>query len=162
MSFEKELIKLFVRYDVKLKEWIRDDKADEFQMLTMNMLNDSELILDYDRDCRLRVAEGMDKKGSIDVAEFRKYFLKGYSGYSQYAGSTDNIQMLLLDYMARHPGHSFELICKATKAYVDMYKHTEYMMKAHNFIMNKEGISTLESAVDDLISENTFTKTNFI
>jgi len=158
--FESELVRFFVQHDVLLKDWIKPEKIDELNMLVASMYAEGELVLDYDRACRLIVRQKGERREEIDVDEFRKYFLKPYSGYSNYAGSKDQIRVLLKEYMVKHPGHNYELICRATKNYVDVYKHTEYLMKAHNFIINDRGISTLEAAVDDLIAEKTSDNTD--
>ncbi len=154
MSFEKDLVKLFIEWDVELREWVRDDKLDEFQLLVTNMYESGELSLDYEKKCRLRVVEGTEVE-DFNVDEFRKYFLAEYSGMPAYASSRNHITDLLKTYMANHPGHTFSLICKAAKYYVDQYKGSQYLMMADNFILNKEGKSRLEAAVDDVISMNT-------
>lgn len=153
-SFEKDLVKIFIEHDVELRGWIRDDKLDEFQLLVTNMYDNGELTLDYEKKCRLRIVEGTEVD-DFDVDEFRKYFLASYSGVPTYAGSKDHITKLLKAYMVKHPGHTFSLICKAAKYYVDQYKGSQYLMMADNFILNKEGKSRLEAAVDDVIAMNT-------
>lgn len=155
MSFEKELIKFLIHHDQEPRKWIRDEHVDEFNMLISQMEKAEEIQLHYDpeRLSRYRVVNKVAEE--IDVQEFRKYFLKAYSGEVAYAGSKEEVERLIKEYMAKHPGHSFNLICQAAKYYVDHCKRTgEYLMMAHNFIY-KDGKSRLEAAVDDLISLNT-------
>lgn len=158
MSFERELIKFLIHHDQEPRRWIRDEHVDEFNMLISQMEKAGEIQLHYDSErlSRYRVVDKVAEE--IDVQEFRKYFLKAYSGEVAYAGSKEEVERLVKEYMAKHPGHSFSLICNAAKYYVDHCKRTgEYLMMAHNFIL-KDGKSRLEAAVDDLISLNT--KTN--
>ena len=155
MSFEKELIKFLIIHDQEPRKWIRDEHVDEFNMLISQMEKAGEIQLHYDpeKTTRYRVVDKTEEE--IDVQEFRKYFLKSYSGEVAYAGSKEEVEKLLKEYMAKHPGHSFNLICSAAKYYVDHCKRTgEYLMMPHNFIL-KDGKSRLEAAVDDLISLNT-------
>lgn len=155
MNFEKELIKFLIIYDQEPRKWIRDEHVDEFNMLISEMEKAGEIQLHYDpeRISRYRVVDKTEEE--IDVQEFRKYFLKAYSGETAYASSKEEVTRLIKEYMAKHPGHSFDLICSAAKYYVDHCKRTgEYLMMAHNFIL-KDGKSRLEAAVDDLISLKT-------
>ena len=155
MSFEKELIKFLIIHDQEPRKWIRDEHVDEFNMLISQMEKAGEIQLHYDpeKTTRYRVVDKTEEE--IDVQEFRKYFLKAYSGEVAYASSKEEVERLLKEYMAKHPGHSFNLICNAAKYYVDHCKRTgEYLMMAHNFIF-KDGKSRLEAAVDDLISLKT-------
>lgn len=155
MQFKKELIKFFIHHDKEPRLWIRDEHVDEFNMLISQMEREGEIQLHYDPDRHTRYRVVTKVQEEIDVQEFRKYFLKAYSGYSSYASSTPHITNLLKQYMAQNPGHSFDLICQAAKHYVDDYKNTDYLMKADNFILNEKGDSKLEAAVDDLISMST-------
>lgn len=153
-NFKKELIKLAVHHDVAIEDWIRDDKLDEFHLETTRMYNAGELVTDYSKECRLRVleAEGVEE---FDVNKFRVYFLSKYSGEVGYAGNKPEITRLLVDYMSKHPGHSYEMICKAAKAYVDSARaKDQFIMKAENFILNSEGKSTLAVVVEDLQSSD--------
>jgi len=153
MIFERDLIKLCVDYDVPLDDWIRDDKVNQFQMLAKTMFDEGTLIYDTNRQCGLRVIE-RDKVKEFDVDDFRKYWLKSYSGKTGYAGDKPMITTLLFDFMSG-TGHGFETVCKAGKFYVDDLKakgEIEYMMKCANFIIDNKGVSTLQAVIDDMNS----------
>lgn len=152
MSFEKELIKLLIAHDKPPRQWIRDEKIDEMQMLITVMVQAGELTLDYlpGKETRYRVVKGTKKE--LDIDEFRKYFLSAYSGVPSWAGSKEEVTVAIQEYLAKHPEHSFELLCKAAKFYVDNTKADGgYLMKCINFIHNGRE-STLEATVHDLLS----------
>lgn len=153
MSFEKELIKLLIEHDKSPKHWIRDNKIDEMQMLISIMVQSGELTLDYQpgKETRYRVVEGTEIK-DLDVDKFRQYFLSAYSGIPSWAGSKEEVTLAIKEYLAKHPEHNFELLCKAAKFYVDNTKADGgYLMKCINFIHNGRE-STLEATVHDLLS----------
>lgn len=151
MSFERELVKLHVKYDIPISSgWIGESKLDEFQMVTQALYAEGELACDYSKECRLRVVQGRDIE-QFNVQQFRQYFLRAYSGQSYYADTKALVEQRLREYMATHPEHSYELICRAAKQYVDHCTSTgEWMSKCSNFIRNDKGESKLEVVAEEL------------
>lgn len=151
MEFNKELVKLFIKHDVDARQWIKDEKWDEFYLTITSMYQLGELESDYSRECSLRVVIG-NELPDLDISKFKQYWLKKYCGESAYSSDKETLIKLLKQYLSLHPTHTYSMICDAAKAYVDhCLAKGEYLMKADNFILDKDGRSRLEAAVEDLI-----------
>lgn len=150
MTKEELFVIALVQSDLNYKDWVVADKWDELQKIARELVGQGVLEIDYSKDCRLRYIPESEK---FNVDDFRKYWLKAYSGRVGYASTKEEVVKLLKQVMKEHD-ITFQQCCKAAKIYVDS-TDSRYLMKCNNFILNDKGESHLASiASDDSIKES--------
>lgn len=144
MTDEQKFVIALVEYDLDYKTWAHPDKHELIQRVSSELYGEGLLVLDYDKQCRLRyVPEG----DIIDIDKFRKYWMKAYSGRTGYASTKDVVEKLLRAVMKRY-NITFEQCCLAAKEYVDS-TDKQYLLKCDNFILDKHDKSHLAAIVED-------------
>ena len=146
----RKIVAFFIKEQMDFREYLQEDKWEEFQKTFRNLYDEGRIIADYSSPFPFKLMPEQIAVESLDVDKYRKYWKHSVTGVRGYMGERKEITKLLQDYWLKYPTHTFEQICKAAKEYTEAQcaKDVKYLMTAENFIY-RDGKSRLATWVED-------------